>query len=515
MGLLESLVGIKQVRLSSCIGVYISLDAIYAAEVRTETKTVRIERFVKIPIAHLRGPDTDIGRASAMHSEFFINENLWLLPMQEAFKKVKWDTKNVQVTLSPEFAVFRHFLMPYVERRFWRQSIPLEAKKYVPFPFDESVFDFHAYPFNPQETRSKLGVLFGITNKKISGAIKTGIAKIGYELMGIEVASSSVTRAFSVLGATGGDGKAFAHFDASVAHLLLTHKDVPLLFREVSFEDAQSTERRRLDVRGSVDFINKQLGTTIFSEILLSGVNLELWQGIIEEDSKLSVKQWDPKKVVNLQELDWGTLAAIGCTLCYMPDQSGLLDLIEKERVSIDDQKTQLFAYFLASSLAALVLLLAGLSYMKTVKMNLTISNLKKNTPEISEFAERDAAQIADVVTQFNEKESKIRAIMSETTFFTPQLVAITDAIPKSTWITALSYVRQIGVNTEVSISGGVQTNDPQNDVNLANTIKEALKKDEAMKVYTESGNKFSMQFDTAKEKGEPSRFEIKCTEVK
>jgi len=377
------------------------------------------------------------------------------------------------------------------------------------------VYDFFAYPFNPKETRSKLGVLFGITNKKIYSAIKTGLTKIGYDLVGIEVASSSVTRAFNKLGAQGGEGRAFAHFDANVAHLLLTHNGVPLLFREVSFEDAQSTERRRLDVRGSVDFINKQLGTTVFSEILLSGVSLESWKGVIEEDSKLTVKIWDPKSVVNLQEMDWGTFAAVGSTLRYMPDEAGHLDLVEKERVSIDDKKAQLFAYLLACSAAGFVLILSGMQYTKLLSLSSTISKLKKNTPQITEFEGKVPVQISELVAQITEKQDKLASLLTTDAALTPKLISVTDVIPQHGWISAISYSRQVGVGSGLTINGGVQTGVAQEDVSIANTIMENLKREPAMQLYTGAGNKFSYTFAKAKDENEATTFEIKCQEVK
>lgn len=512
MGLLEKLATAKQVKLSSCIGVYISLDAIYAAEVRTDSPAVRLERFVKIPIAHLRGEATDIGRASAMHAEFFLNEALWLAPLQEAFKQVQWDTRKIHITLSPEFAIFRHFMLPYVARRFWNQSIPLEAKKYVPFPFDESVFDFYAYPFNPKEARSRLGVLFAITNKKIADAIKTGISKAGFDLMGIDVASVSVTAAFAKFGATGGEGKAFAHFDANVAHLLLTHNGIPLLFREVSFDDVQATERRRLDVRGSVDFINKQLGNTVFSEILVSGSNLELWQNVIAEDSKLDVKSWDPKAVVNLQEMEWGTIAAIGCTLRYMPDQTSLVDLTDRERVNVDEKKAQLFVSLIIGAIAGVLLILSGFAFLKTTGLTSTIDKLQSETPSIPEFEGLDSSQIQDLVSNMSTKQTKLSMMLSGQDLVTPKLLAFVEMLPPEAWLTAFSYDRQlVGGMSSFSVSGNIHTGDPKRDMDIVSEIKEKIKKNPAFSVYSGADGRISSVFTKAKTMNGASQFEIRC----
>jgi hypothetical protein len=36
------------------------------------------------------------------------------------------------VTLSHHLGLLRYFAMPAIDRRFWKTSVPLEAKKYIP-----------------------------------------------------------------------------------------------------------------------------------------------------------------------------------------------------------------------------------------------------------------------------------------------------------------------------------------------------------------------------------------------
>jgi hypothetical protein len=449
-----------------------------------------------------------------MHAEFFTSEALWLAPMQEAFKKVRWGSKNIQITLSPEFAVFRHFLMPFVERRFWKQSIPLEAKKYVPFPFDESVFDFYAYQFHQEDPKSKLGILFGITNKKISKFIENGVKKIGFNLIGIEVSSSSVTRAFGKFGAQGSGGRVFAHFDANVAHLLLTYNGVPMLFREVSFEDAQSTERRRLDVRGSIDFINKQLGATVFNEILLSGLNLDMWKVVLEEDSKLPVKIWDPKSAVKMPEMEWGTLAAIGSTLKFMPGETGLLDLVERVKTTVDEKKAVMLMYAMSCSLAGLILIMSLFSYTRVFVMNRQLATLKKNTPEIPEFENKTTEGIELAVNEVEKKKQKIESMLSATNKFTPKLQAFAESIPNEAWLTSLIYSRQIQGETSIKISGEIKTGDPAQDTAILNTFREQLKRNPAMANFLKPGNKISAPtYNRAKGEGNTSTFNMETSE--
>ncbi|MCX5783253.1 MAG: pilus assembly protein PilM [Elusimicrobia bacterium] len=487
--------------LSNCIGVYISLETIFIADVRSDGRSLQIERYIKIPIPLIEKSNRDTIRSSMMNAEFFINDGLWIEHVKNAMSQVKWGSNKAVVTLSPQFAVTRHFLMPRVKRRFWKQSVSIEAKKYVPFAFEKSAFDFYVYPFEGAG-QERLGVLFAIMAKAASDNIERCMEKLGLELLSIEVSSLSVERLFTAM-SDGGEGasRVHAHFDANTAYLVLSNNGIPVLSREVNFTDSHSSERRRLDVKGSIEFIQKQIGPNLFNTIVLSGENLDLWKMVVEEDSKLATKTWEPGKTLKIKESEWGCLAAIGSAMRFLFSASVGINLFGKSRETAEGKKALNVAWFFGVMFLVFALGFTLLQQSRLLALRKTKLKMRANTPEIVEFQGRAAEEIESLVSTMQKKSSFMGGRIDDVDRVTRKLEAIVDNIPEKAWLTNLNYRNEAlsgGKSVLTQMSGSVRTGDASKDVETASKYKEDLKRNvEFAKVFSPPIGKIEITFET------------------
>jgi hypothetical protein len=463
-----------------CIGLYFSLDAIYISTINISGKVVKAGNFTKIPLVKVKVGDTV--RMSAMHVHLFYNESLWLAPLKSALDKIKLKTNNVVVTLSPQFAVARHFIMPRVDQRFWGQSIPIEAKKYVPFVFEEPIHDYHVYSLKSKE-REKMGVLFATTSSKMTKAISVGLKKLGLNIKSIEVSSISVERFWSLYSGEMEGGKIHVHFDDDTAYLILSYNGIPLLSREVNFSDSQTTERRRLDVRGSIDYISKQMGFKVFDKIMLSGKNLELWKAILEEDSKLPVKIWNPKKALSVETVEWGVFASVGAAVRFKSATEIEIDLSGEIKQTEDDKKALGLAWKISTFLVVAFLVLSMFTVGKSYVASRKLARLKGNVAEVPEFKGKKSQEIEKLIENTKRKSLFLSGNFGKKHYVTKQLESIVNTLPDDAWITEINYSRKLKIRPMdrytvlLNLKGMVSEGDPGRNVQIASDFKESFEK--------------------------------------
>ena len=231
------------------LGIYISPKEISIAQVKIgKDSRPEAEHLIKFPTGF--SVKEGMLRPLSLNHEFFSDKASWVTPFKQAVKSIGWDSSSAVVTLSPQFAILRYFVMPLVERRFWSKSIPLESKKYIPVSFEEVVYDFNAVPM---DTSKKLGVLFGLTQRKSVEFVISTLKAAGLDLTAVEINSASMERLFGFTDQKDHDSKGYIHFSGNTTLMLFSHGGYPVLYRE-SESDSGGTmsERRRLDVKGAV-----------------------------------------------------------------------------------------------------------------------------------------------------------------------------------------------------------------------------------------------------------------------
>jgi len=502
MNIVDKIIDVTRVKLKKCLGIHISLSAIHLVDASIAGNSVKIEHYLKIPLPYVRPGG---GKVSAMNVEFFLSDANWLAPLQGAIKQASFGSDKVVVTVSPQFAIFRHFLMPFIPRRFWKQSVPIESKKYVPFPFEESTYDFYPYIYDQVSIgKGRLGVFFAITNRQISDVITKGIKKIGFELMSLEVSSMSVDRIFKILGGNSNGGRAYAQIDAATAYLLLSNNGIPFLLREVDNSNIQSGERRRLDAKSSIEFVHKQVGTKIFNEIILSGEGLDSWKTALEDDSNLPVKPWNPKELLKLKDGEWAAYAAAGAAAKFMFPGQLSLDISTKVKTSVDDQKAFAYVWLAGIILAGFMLFVSLIAQFRLMGLNKNLSTVRSQTAEVPEFKGRSADEIQKVVEGMKTKSGILSALVADSDYVTPKLEAVVNAIPDNAWLSEISYSNTLqpgkiqAADNSFILKGNAKTGDAVKDQALANEYKEALKKEPAIaKIYSTGSGKIELNYTT------------------
>ena len=140
MSLSEALIGQNMNDHPDCLGIYIGIDEIYVAQTAKKDSGTVLESLVRVPIHSV---DKNLLKPLDLNETFFSMEN-WVEALTKVATKKKWKTNRVVVTLSPAFCLIRHFVIPAnIERKMWKNSIPLQARKYIHFPFEKAEYAYH------------------------------------------------------------------------------------------------------------------------------------------------------------------------------------------------------------------------------------------------------------------------------------------------------------------------------------------------------------------------------------
>ena len=235
--------------------------------------TLEAEHLIKLPSGF--HPKEGLLRPMSVNSDFFNEGAPWVNAFRTAIRKIGWDTSSAVVTLSPHFAILRYFVMPVVEKRFWSKSIPIESKKYIPVSFDEVVYDYTAYPL---EGGKKLGVIFGLTQRKSVEFILNTLKASNLELAAVEINPSSAERLFASLDPKDHAAKGYIHFSGGSSFMLFSSGGYPVLYRETDCKPPARCGRKRLDVKGAIQFVDRYIGASAYKHLMLSGDALDLWK---------------------------------------------------------------------------------------------------------------------------------------------------------------------------------------------------------------------------------------------
>ena len=176
-----------------CLGLYLSPETLYIAETKPgKSGAMTVEHLVRIPIP----PE---GKAASgtmtMGTDFLADPVKVGGLIRQSMSSIRWNSKNVVVSLSHHLGLLRYFPMPVMDRRFLATSVPIEAKKYIPIPFDALAHDFQAESMPPDAAgKARLGVLIAVTQNKNLANISGLLTTLGLNLIGLEVAPCSVLR---------------------------------------------------------------------------------------------------------------------------------------------------------------------------------------------------------------------------------------------------------------------------------------------------------------------------------
>lgn len=481
MSFSESLIGKNMNAHPDCLGLYIGLDEIYVAQSAKKDSGTVLESLVRVPISDV---DRTLLKPLDLNETFF-SVNNWLDSLGKVTSKKKWKTNKVVVSLAPAFCLLRHFVIPAaIERKMWKSSIPLQARKYIHFPFEKAEYAYHVYEFETAATKQKrLGVVFAMTTKLIIERLQKGLKSVGLELVSVEPSSLSLGRAFSDSDkeAVGSGGRIYSFFGHDMASFVFLNENAPVLLREVEISGSLPAERRRFEITNCTEFIAKQLEKDPFEEAVIVGQDTDPWIPALEADSKKPVRKWNLSEVYGIETKSAGEIAAIGASIKFYNEKTPDVDFTKGNRLSAYEFNASLTAWKVAAVLMVLILLLIGKGWLGVKS---TESELKKaraaNRQTIQDFEGLTASQIQSNLSKMKSQNSNLDSMLKYNHLITPVLMDVVDTIPPEIWITKISYTDQFpgkgGDARQLTIEGFIKSGkDGRADLALGNKFKDSL----------------------------------------
>ena len=179
-----------------CLALCISPTEFLLAELFTGSDgKPQVEKFQRVAF--------DVpAQANFFETGFMQEKEKWLAGLQNALSQMQVGSgQPVIVALSQHLALLRYFAMPKTPRQFWKRAIPQEAKKYIPFAFENLVVDFQVQDnAGADDVKTASEVLFGATSNKIMEQVRTLSAEAGLELLAVEPMGCSAARSWQSMG---------------------------------------------------------------------------------------------------------------------------------------------------------------------------------------------------------------------------------------------------------------------------------------------------------------------------
>ena len=438
--------GVKRSNYAECIGIHISLTDVYVAQVTTVAGGMEVNSLIKLPISDV--PEADLKPAD-LNEGFFGTTKHWLTPIQKIMESRDFNTKNVVISLDPAFCIYRHFVIQNISRSYWKQTIPLQARKYIHYPFEKGVYDYYVYPFNASLSKTqKLGVVFCMTSAKIVSALETGMKKIGLNLVAVECSALSTYRLLTQVDKENSEDKGiiYANFTSNQGQFLFCLNKVPLMFREVEVQKSLGP-RNRLEVTNCMDFISKQLERNPFQDVAIVSDDADFWVYIVEGEVKQHVRISKISEVFGFRIEGFAEMAVLGACLKFVNKKVPDIDFYKQNRSSDEEIRATTFAWLFTGVVVCIVILCALIMQIVSVITAQKIKSNRKDQQEVADFQGLYADQIKTRVADLKNNQKKLENLLIPP-YFTKKLSALPRTLPDDVWL--LSFNIDYPYNFEV-----------------------------------------------------------------
>lgn len=381
--------------------------------------------------------------------------------------------KRLGFCLSEAFVVSRFFVMPRIDPVYWRKAIPIEARRYMPFDLQDCLYDWKVIDVITKEG-PRLGVFFAAVRQEIFEAARDLVEGLGFELLFVDTLPFALSRAVNAVMTAAQPSLVWSretalviYCDGEQVQLLLLHKSLPVLSRSIYLTASAgrgtfSVERRKLNLKASIDFVLRQLDIDDIKKIVLFGAdgldeeNLKNWASGVGEELGVKVELIKPMRT--LIEGDrpgnfytpkrWSELAVLGVGL------RGLDNLIEAEELdlsssvfAIPPKEIALKKIWRAAVVVSALFLLAGFGSWisaRTALRGLTKIQAASNRS----FKELEGQGVAAIKAMADMKNAELRQVSAwinpkARTYLTPILVVLVQSVPDAAWVESWDY-RQV-----------------------------------------------------------------------
>ena len=469
INLADTLIGKNMKAHPDALGLYIGLNEMYIAQSSRKDGGIALESLLRVPIS-----EVDPSKLKALElNEGFFAENNWLDALTKVAAKKKWNNQQTVVSLSASFSLLRHFVIPtMIERKHWKEAIPLQARKYIHFSFEKSLYSYYVYEFETAATKQKrLGVIFAMTPKVIVERLEKALRSVGLDPVAIEPSALSLSRAFcdSDKEAVDETGRIYSFFGTDLASFVFTNHNAPVLLREVEIAGSLPMERRRLEITNYTEFIAKQLEKDPFEEAVIMGCDTDNWTPLLEADSKKPVRKWNLSEVYGIETKSAGEIAAIGASMKFYDSKSPDVDFIKRNRLSDYEFNAGLMFWKITAVVVAFFLLLLGKSWLGVQADSRELKRTKNsNKAPIADFDGLTASQIESNLNSIRTQNTNLGNFMQKNTI-TPLLVDVVAAMPETMWISSMSYKESFppkgADERSLTFEGFIKTGRPEQDL--------------------------------------------------
>lgn len=434
----DKLFGIKRLDCRECIGIYISLNSVYVSQIIEKSGGIEIDTLIKLPVGDTSGA---LLKPAELNEGFFSSPSYWLEPIKKIIDSKKWETKNVIVSLSHNFSIYRHFAMQDMPRKYWKKAIPLQARKYIHYPFERGVYDYYVYPFySPLSKSKRLGVVFSLTSSRIAATIDAGMKSIGLNLVALEASPLSIYRLFNHTDkeAVPDRGCIYANFTSHLGQFLFALNNVPVLMREVEVSRAIGS-RNRLEVNNCIDFVSKQLERNPFEDTTVISDDADFWSPILEAEVKRHVRTWKISDIFGFKIEGFSEMAPVGACLKFINQKVVDIDLYRKNRSTEEEVRGITTIWKIAGIVILALVLWAGYVQLGSARATKKLASQSTSSREIvPDFQGLYAAQIEEKVRKISADSKQLASLVNNSVSFTTKLSALPDILPAEMWITRL-----------------------------------------------------------------------------
>ncbi|MBI4054621.1 MAG: pilus assembly protein PilM [Elusimicrobia bacterium] len=409
--------------------------------------------------------------------------------VQEAWQELRSPTQTVFVSLSEELSLFRYYIMNPIPRRFWNQAIPLEAKKYIPFPLQGMRYDYEVLPLEaPHGKQQRLGILFCAAPEKVVRELLEVLEACGLQALAVEPATCSVGRflRFRSISSASAGNFVHVHIDPKTAHVLLFQGGWPIFSRQTQLENGASwSNRRQINVGYCLEFARKQLGVAGMQKILLSGGGeTELWRQHLQADAAL------PVEILGFQALGepqtparWEEVACLGALCKPEAVDFPSVNLNASARISRERQRVIFTVWAAAGLLSGLLLLASPLQWLRGWRYERTLQEHHQAlAAALGGTASQGAPQLKQQIAELEDKIAATRSVYSRSVSIVSKLKAVAESIPEPAWIVDLGYQAQwaeVAKDSRQSLmmSGSVEGGSREEEIRIAQEFQESLTK--------------------------------------
>lgn len=474
-------------KLSSCVGIYIAPDSVHLAAAGFSGGKPAIVKTVSVPLAKPPAPAEGAApepskKRSFFNTDFLSSKEILAGGLAAGLQELGARTKDVVVTLAPQISITRYFLMPPVDKRFWKAAVPSEAKKYIPFPLDGLMNDYQVRPPVSEAKKNMLGVLFGVTPSLSLAQILGVVRAQGLNPIAVEPSHCSVMRYWSLAGSLGAEGEAQlrVHFDPERAFVILTRQGLPLLCREVDLpSDEYALQQKKLDLAGALDFSERYLGIEQVARVRITGAANEARNAMISREVELPAEK-EVGAVANTAEPRWGTFAAAGAGLRSLAPSALTVDFTQNGRMR-DEDKTLLLIWGIGFAVFLLFTLLALVNEYQIIADKQRLAQLTRKAVAAGVTRGMTATDLRNKISEMKTLNETMQAMAGKDDF-APKLQSLADDIPQNAWLESVEYADSLvpGAPSQktLALAGGIQTGDRESDILVGNQFKDALQKD-------------------------------------